>query len=83
VSFILKDTSSIQEDPDPDPDRSPRPTVSIRIDCGGRATAASTAVAGRIDKPLKTGCIGINSSIQLCGISLGFHSLDLHIDRLI
>jgi len=62
VSFKIKDTfSSIRIDPDPlqrHPDRSPRPTALIRIDCGG-ATAAATAVAGRIDKPLKTGCIGI------------------------
>jgi len=28
------------------------------------------------DKTLKTGCIGIISSMQLCGISIGFHSLD-------
>jgi len=60
VSFILKDTSSTQEGSDP-PIRSGSSHKThrpIRIDCGG-ATAAATAVAGRINKPLKTGCIGI------------------------
>jgi len=66
----------MQEDPNPDPDRSPRPTASIRIDCGG-AAAAATAAAGRINKPLNTGRIGsVCSSKRLCGNSIGFHSLD-------
>jgi len=74
VSFILKDTSSIQEDP----------SGSIRIDCGDGSKAlqvywnsvllaASIQVANR---PLKTGCIGVIILHTAPWNSIDFHHID-------
>jgi len=82
VSFILKDTSSTQEDPSGSIHKAHR---SIRIDCGGGSKAlqvywnsvllaASIQVANR---PLKTGCIGVIILHAAPWNSSGrFHSID-------